>query len=243
MSTIREVIQSCYPTIDDMPFCAALRSGRFKRKEILRSETVELIRATDTRGKIQGMYKDKLREAEKAGAVTTADRMHMEEVIDDEGETEDHIDHLDMRYKLFIGTPVTNKVRLAPNPTVDAINREWMAICKESSLFELMAVTAAIEDWYAPLSAFFEEEYRKRGFSEEELELFIVHKGADIDHSDAQFDILERNEKRFSRDTLRAAIVRTFKTSKAYDAEKLVLAERNVELSELVLREPARARA
>ena len=30
----------------------------------------------------------------------------MTEVIDDEGETHDHIDHLDMRFKLFTGTDI-----------------------------------------------------------------------------------------------------------------------------------------
>ena len=30
----------------------------------------------------------------------------MTEVIDDEGETHDHIDHLDMRFKLFVGTDI-----------------------------------------------------------------------------------------------------------------------------------------
>ena len=106
MSSVREIIQSSYPTIDEMPFCAALRDGRFSREEILRSEIVELLRATDTRAKIQEMYKQKLREAESKNIISTDDLDLMVDVIDDEGETEDHIDHIDMRYKLFVGTEV-----------------------------------------------------------------------------------------------------------------------------------------
>lgn len=234
MSSVKKIIQSCYPTLDDMPFCAALRDGQFQREAILRAETVELIRAINTRGKIQAMYKEKLRAAEQKNAITAADREHIEEVIDDEGETEDHIDHLDMRFKLFTGTPINPKVKLKANPEVEAINNEWMSICRDSSLLHLMSVTAAIEDWYAPLSEFFENEYRKRGFSEDELELFIVHKAADIDHSEAQFEILERNVKTLDRDKVRAVVTRTFNTSKGYDAAKLTLAKQKVPLSALV---------
>jgi hypothetical protein len=234
MNSVREIIQSCYPSIDEMPFCAALRDGRFEREEILRSETVELIRATNTRGLIQEMYKQKLREAESDDVISSDDLSLMESVIDDEGETDDHIDHLDMRYKLFVGTDIGLQSKLKTNPAVDAINDEWMSICRESDLFSLMALTAAIEDWYAPLSEFFEDEYRKRGFSDEELELFIVHKGADIDHSNAQFDILERRAGKLDPDALREIVSRTFVTSKNYDAEKLKLAELNCSLRELI---------
>jgi len=234
MSSVREAIQSCYPTIDEMPFCAALRDGRFSRKEILRSEIVGLLRATDTRGKIQEIYKEKLRDAATSNVISSDDLTLMENVIDDEGETEDHIDHIDMRYKLFVGTELSQKSKLKAIPEVRSINDEWMAICRESSLISLMAVTAAIEDWYAPLSAFFEDEYRKRGFSDEELELFIVHKGADVDHSNAQFDILERIAGDFDQVKLKAAVRRTFMTSKNYDAAKLKLAETDCPLGELI---------
>jgi hypothetical protein len=162
MPSIKEIIQSYYPTLDEMPFCAALRDGRFERKEILRSEIVELYRARNTRHKIQEAYKQKLREAMDKNVVSEDDVTLMEEVIDDEGETEDHIDHLDMRFKLFVGTPVSRATTLLANAELDAINNEWMAVCQESDLFSLMAVTAGIEDWYAPLSGFFEEQYRKR---------------------------------------------------------------------------------
>ena len=233
MSSIREIIRSCYPTIDEMPFCAALRDGRFDRTEILRAETVELYRALNTRGLIQEMYKEKLLAALEKGTISDGDLSTMEEVIDDEGETEEHIDHLDMRYKLFVGTPVSRDSTLKFSERLESINNEWMSICRESKLFTLMALTAAIEDWYAPLSAFFEEEYRKRGFTEDELELFIAHQGADVEHSDAQFAILEKNARHYDVNELRASINRTFGTSKGYDAAKFELAMRDCPLTDL----------
>lgn len=234
MSEIRDVIRSCYPTIDEMPFCAALRDGRFGRTEILRAETVELYRALNTRGLIQEMYKEKLYKAVSQSVISESDLSTMEEVIDDEGETDEHIDHLDMRFKLFVGTPVSRDSTLKYSETLEAINNEWMSICRESELFTLMAVTAGIEDWYAPLSRFFEDEYRKRGFSEDELELFIVHQGADVDHSNAQFEILEKNKSRYDLNALRKSVTRTFGTSKGYDAAKLELAMRECPLTDLI---------
>ena len=234
MSGIKEIITSYYPTIEEMPFCSALRDGRFGRTEILRSEIVELYRALNTRHKIQDAFKLKLREAMAKDIVRAADVELMEEVIDDEGETEEHIDHLDMRFKLFVGTPVSRKSPLQVNAELDAINNEWMAVCQESDLFSLMAVTAGIEDWYAPLSGFFEDEYRKRGFSDDELELFIVHKDADVDHSEAQFDILNRKAEFIDEAKVREMLDRTFKTSRGYDTVKLKLAETECELTELL---------
>ena len=234
MTDIRTLIKDSYPKLDDLPFCKALSDGRFGREEILRAEIVELYRALNTRHKIQSYYKDKLAAAVEAGVIKGSDFDLMEEVIDDEGETEEHIDHLDMRFKLFAGTPVSRAATLKFNEELDAINNEWMDICRDSNLFEMMAFTAGIEDWYAPLSAFFEEEYRKRGFSEDELELFIVHKEADVDHSEAQFDILERCRDRFSVNDVKNMLDRTFATSKGYDTQKLVLAETECDLSDLL---------
>jgi hypothetical protein len=193
-----------------------------------------LYRARNTRHKIQEAYKQKLREAMDKNVVSEDDVTLMEEVIDDEGETEDHIDHLDMRFKLFVGTPVSRATTLLANAELDAINNEWMAVCQESDLFSLMAVTAGIEDWYAPLSGFFEEQYRKRGFNDDELELFIVHKGADIDHSEAQFDILQRKADLIDGDRVRQMLQRTFNTSRGYDTLKLRLAETECGLDELL---------
>ncbi|MBM3505707.1 MAG: hypothetical protein FJX65_17805 [Alphaproteobacteria bacterium] len=234
MTSIVEIVQSCYPTIEQMPFCKALREGRFGRQEILRAEIVELYRALKTRSEIQENYKEKLRDALTQGMIKQSDLDTMFDVIDDEGETEGHIDHLDMRFKLFTGTRVSRKSPLRFNADLDAINRAWMDICKESDLLTLMTITAAIEDWYAPLSAFFEVEYRKRGFSDDELELFIVHKEADLDHSTAQFEMIDRFLPRLDAGRLRTMVERTFVTSKGYDAMKLRLAEATCSLNDLV---------
>lgn len=239
MSTLKEIsfkelVRAEYPQLDAMPFCDALRKGRFKRADILRAEVVEVYRAQDTRDRIQKIYKAKLTQSLAKGEVAAQDVAKMEEVIDDEGETEEHIDHLDMRFKLFTGTHVTNKSRPHFDGQLQAINDEWVNICEESDLITLMALTAAIEDWYAPLSSFFEAEYRKRGFSDEELELFIVHKGTDVDHSEAQFDILGRSGKGADRGKVQAMLRRTFATSRAYDAAKLRLAESSAPLETLI---------
>lgn len=233
-SSIKEIVRAQYPKEQEMPFCFALKNGRFGRTEILRSEIVELYRALGTRGKIQEMYKEKLRAARAEGIMSMSEVEKLEEVIDDEGETEDHIDHLDMRFKLFVGTPISRKAKIRHDPELQAINDEWMKICRDASLFELMALTAAIEDWYAPVSAFFEAEYRRRGFKEEELELFIVHKGTDVDHSEAQFEVLERNRARIDEGKLVKILTRTFNTSRGYDRAKLRLAETNCTLADLV---------
>jgi hypothetical protein len=243
MPNIRELIKAQYPIIAEMPFCSALRNGRFGRTEILRSEIVELYRALNTRQTIQDIYKEKLHQALGSGMVTRADVNLMEEVIDDEGETDEHIDHLDMRFKLFVGTPVSRAVDIRDNDDLEQINQDWMQICREADLLTTMALTAAIEDWYAPLSAFFEEEYRKRGFTDDELELFIVHKAADLDHSEAQFNILERNANLIDVENMVKMVQRTFGTSKAYDAMKLKLAETECSLNDLIVQNDTRKRA
>jgi hypothetical protein len=217
-----------------MEFCAGLRDGKYDRADILRAEIVELYRALNTRGIIQELYKEKLREANEKGIILNEELSTMEEVIDDEGETDDHIDHLDMRFKLFVGTAVDRSTEPVFNDELEAINNEWMAICKKADLFTLMAVTSGIEDWYAPMSKFFEDEYRKRGFTDEELELFIAHQDADVEHSQAQFDILERNISRVDLDNVKVMLKRTFDTSRAYDRMKRVLAESDHDLEHLV---------
>jgi len=234
MSTIKEIIRSAYPTTDEMEFCAGLRDGKFDRADILRAEIVELYRALNTRGMIQDIYKEKLREANEKGVIKDGELSTMEEVIDDEGETEEHMDHLDMRFKLFVGTVVDRSTWPVFNQDLEDINNEWMTICKETDLFTLMSVTAGIEDWYSPTSKFFEDEYRKRGFNTEELELFIAHQDADIEHSEAQFDILERNIDRIDVPKVKAMLKRTFDTSRAYDRMKRVLAESDASLEDLV---------
>ena len=44
-----------------------------------------------------------------------------------------------------------------------------------------MACHCAIEGWYPDISKMFENEYKKRGFKDDELEIFIAHQGADVD--------------------------------------------------------------
>lgn len=39
------------------------------------------------------------------------------------------------------------------------------------------------------MSEFFEVEYRLEGFGDDELEIFIVHKDADVEHSTIQFEL------------------------------------------------------
>ena len=99
-----------------------LTSGKFQREEILRSEIVELYRALDTRQRIQDIYKKKLDDGLKQGLIKNEDLELMTEVIDDEGETHDHIDHLDMRFKLFVGTDVKRGKFPKKNDELQKIN-------------------------------------------------------------------------------------------------------------------------
>ena len=172
---IKELLTSLHPKINEMAFMSQLVSGKFQREEILRSEVVELYRALDTRQKIQDIYKAKLAEGLNNGQISKEDLSLMTEVIDDEGETHDHIDHLDMRFKLFVGTDIKRGKFPKKNDDLQKINDEWLNICKEGNLWEIMACHCAIEGWYPDISKMFETEYKKRGFSEEELEILIAH--------------------------------------------------------------------
>ena len=155
----------------------------------------------------------------------------MTEVIDDEGETEEHIDHLDMRFKLFNGTEIKRGYFPKFNDELQKINDEWMSICKESDLFTLMSCTAAIEGWYPNISIFFEKEYSKRGFNKDELEIFIAHQDADVHHSESQNNILIKNIDKIDLNIVDEMVIRTFNTSKAYDKMKLEFANQNSEIS------------
>lgn len=221
---IKQLLTSLHPKISEMAFMSELTSGKFQREEILRSEIVELYRALDTREKIQNIYKKKLSEGLKEGLITNKDLSIMQEVIDDEGETHDHIDHLDMRFKLFVGTDVKRGKFPKKNEELQKINDEWLNICKEASLFEIMSCHCAIEGWYPNISKMFATEYRKRGFNEEELEIFIAHQGADIEHSDAQYAILDKNYSKLDPTKIEHIVKRTFGTSRAYEDMKLKFA-------------------
>ena len=221
---IKKLLTSLHPKINEMAFMSELTSGKFQREEILRSEVVELYRALDTRQKIQDIYKEKLSDGLKEGIITNEDLSVMQEVIDDEGETHDHIDHLDMRFKLFVGTGIGRGKFPKHNDELQKINDEWVNICKEANLWEIMACHCAIEGWYPAVSTMFETEYRKRGFTDKELEIFIAHQGADVEHSDAQYAILDKNYDKLDPAKIEQMVKRTFETSKAYEQMKLTLA-------------------
>ncbi len=222
---IKELLTSLHPKIKDMAFMSELVSGKFKRDEVLRSEVVELYRALDTRQKIQDIYKAKLKEGIEQGLISKEDLEVMQEVIDDEGETADHIDHLDMRFKLFVGTNIKRGKFPKKNEELQKINDEWVNICKEANIWEIMACHCAIEGWYPAISEMFEKEYKKRGFTEEELEIFIAHQGADVEHSEAQYSILEKNFSKIDPARIKHMVERTFRTSKGYEKMKLEFAK------------------
>ncbi len=222
---IKELLTSLHPKIKDMAFMSELVSGKFERDEVLRSEVVELYRALDTRQKIQDIYKAKLKEGIEQGLISKEDLEVMQEVIDDEGETEDHIDHLDMRFKLFVGTNIKRGKFPKKNEELQKINDEWVNICKEANIWEIMACHCAIEGWYPAISEMFEKEYKKRGFTEEELEIFIAHQGADVEHSEAQYSILEKNFSKIDPARIKHMVERTFRTSKGYEKMKLEFAK------------------
>jgi hypothetical protein len=222
---IKQLLTSLHPKINEMSFMSELTSGKFQREEILRSEVVELYRALDTRQKIQDMYKNKLDDGLKDGLIKNDDLALMTEVIEDEGETHDHIDHLDMRFKLFAGTEIKRGKFPKKNDELQKINDEWMNICKEANLWEIMACHCAIEGWYPDVSKMFSTEYKKRGFSDEELEIFIAHQGADVEHSDAQYAILDKNYSKLDPKKIEQMVKRTFDTSRGYEKMKLKFAK------------------
>ena len=229
---IKQLLTSLHPKISEMAFMSELTSGKFEREEILRSEVVELYRALDTRHKIQDIYKAKLDDGLKENLIQKDDLALMTEVIDDEGETDDHIDHLDMRFKLFTGTDVKRGKFPKKNDELQKINDEWVNICKEANLWEIMACHCAIEGWYPDISKMFETEYKKRGFTDEELEIFIAHQGADVEHSDAQYAILDKNYSKINPAKIEEMVKRTFGTSKGYEQMKLKFANLDKPLTE-----------
>ena len=57
--------------------------------------------------------------------------------------------------------------------------------------------------------------------SNEELEIFIAHQGADVEHSEAQYGILEKNYSKLDVSRIEEMVKRTFATSRAYEVMKL----------------------
>ena len=224
MTTIRDSLSKFYPSIEKMPFCGALRKGLFDKNAVLRAEVVEIYRAMLTRDRLKRACETKVSLAVESGTLSVSGAAIIRHVVDDEGETEDHIDHLDMRFKLFQSLGITRDVRLRPNDRLDEINAAYVALIETSDVFQMIGINAAIEDWYAPVSAFFERQYLGRGFSAEEVQTYAVHKTADVWHSGAGFQVLTEHLDAFDIEGVAEAVKQVFATSLAYDTMKLELA-------------------
>ncbi len=224
MKKIRAALSRHYPSLEQLPFCAALREGLFDKHAVLRAEVVELYRALRVRDRIKQAFDAKIALAVGSNTLSTSGAATIRGVVEDEGETEEHIDHLDMRLKLFQSVGVTRRAALRPNARLDEINEDYVAIVEASDVFQVIGIHAAIEDWYAPVSAFFEKQYLLRGFSADEVETYTVHKAADVWHSSAGFEVLADHRDRFDIEVVADAVGRMFATSLAYDAMKLELA-------------------
>jgi hypothetical protein len=215
----------CYPPIERMPFCAALRQGRFDKDAVLRAEVVEIYRALLVRDRIKRACESKISLAVESGALSPSGAATIRGVVEDEGETEDHIDHLDMRFKLFRSLGLTRNVKLRPNRRLDEINAAYVTLIEAADVFQVIGINAAMEDWYAPLSGFFEEQYLGRGLSIDEVETYTVHKAVDVWHAGAGFEVLAEHRDAFDIARVADAVQRVFATSVAYDTMKLELAQ------------------
>lgn len=224
MTTIRDALSLHYPSIEQLPFCAALQRGLFDKNAILCAEVAEIYRAVLIRDRIKRACEAKIEHALGSGTLSISGAATIRGVAEDEGETEDHADHLDIRFKLFRSLGISRGVRLRPNGRLDAINAAYVDLVETSDIFQVIGINAAIEDWYAPVSAFFEQQYLRRGFSAEEVETYTVHKGVDILHSDAGFQVLADHQDAFDVKGVADAVKRVFATSLAYDTMKLELA-------------------
>jgi hypothetical protein len=225
MSTLRDSLASCYPSVEQLPFCAALRRGLFDKDEVLCAEVVEIYRALLVRDRIKRACESKLTLAVESGVLSMSGAATIRTVVDDEGETEDHLDHLDMRFKLFRSLGVARDVRLLPHRQLDEINAAYVTLIEASDVFEVIGINAAMEDWYAPVSGFFEAQYLSRGFTLEEVETYTVHKAADVWHSNAGYQVLTEHQGAFDIASVADAVRRVFATSLAYDTMKLELAQ------------------
>lgn len=225
MTTIRDTLSIYYPPIERMPFCAGLRDGLFDKNAVLRAEVVEIYRALLVRDRIKRACESKISLAVESGILSRSGGATIHGVVEDEGETEDHIDHLDMRFKLFRSLGLTRALRLLPNRRLDEINAAYVTLIEAANVFQVIAINAAMEDWYAPISGFFEEQYLGRGFSMDEVETYTVHKAVDVWHAGAGFDVLAEHRGAFDIEQVADAVQRVFATSVAYDTMKLELAQ------------------
>lgn len=225
MTQLRDALASLYPSIAQMPFCAALLQGRFDKDAVLRAEVVEIYRALLVRERVKRACESKIASAVAAGALSLAGARTMRTVVEDEGQTDDHIDHLDMRLKLFQSLGDTRNIKLVPNRQLDEINAAYVAVIEAADAFQVIGINAAMEDWYAPIAAFFEEQHLRRGFTIDEVETYTVHKAADVWHSSAGFRVLADHQAAFDVGHVADAVRRVFATSLAYDGMKLELAQ------------------
>ncbi len=232
MSEIRERLRRYYPSLETMPYCAALARGEFDRAAVLRAEVVELYRALHTRARAKAAYAGRLAEALSRGELDDSDVRRITGVIEDEEETHEHADHLDLRLQIFASAGWSRAVRLRPQEELDAINAEWLGVLEGSGAMELIAVHAALEDWYAPVAGFFEEQYLRRELSPREVETYQVHREADVWHGAAGFEVLERRAGSWAVERVVDAVARTFETALAYDAAKVTFARRSGGLGE-----------
>ena len=223
--TIHDSLSRYYPSIERMPFCAALRQGLFDKNAVLCAEVVEIYRALLVRDRIKRACETKISLAVGSGTLSISGAATIRRVVEDEGETEDHIDHLDMRLNLFRSLGITRGVRLQPNRRLDEINAAYVTLIEAADVFQVIGINAAIEDWYAPVSAFFEKQYLGRGFSIDEVQTYTVHKAADVWHSSAGFKVLAEHQDAFNIESVADAVQRVFATSLTYDTMKLELAQ------------------
>ncbi len=221
---IREALKLEYPKIESMPYCSALLEGRFTKEQVLTAEVVELYRALNTRHVLHGIHMNDLETALRAGALSEQEYRQLSHVARDEGETKDHIDHFDMRLMLFSSVNLMRgNLYLVQNESLDRINDRYVGLMT-SGLIPGIAANAAIEDWYVPIAAFFEQQYLVRGFSPEDVTTYTVHKAADVWHSSVGLNFLESHSGELDMESLRGHVREVFRTSIAYDQAKLELA-------------------
>lgn len=221
MTDVRARLRALYPTRADFPYCMALEGGEFDRDAILCAEVVELYRALLTRDAVKEDYQRKVRAACNLGVLSEQDAHAIGTVIDDEGSTDEHADHLDIRLQLFSTFHLPVRPTLRPDAALDLVNARYLASVRDADVFGVVAIHAAIEDWYVPLAGFFRREYLRRGFSAHEVETYEVHESADVWHSGAGFAVLERHVDALDWNGIERAVRAVFSTAVAYDTSKL----------------------
>lgn len=218
---IRLYLASFYPTMVQMPFCSYLLDGELTKQQTLCAEVVELYRAFNTRDVIKSIYLGKVEAAGQDGELARHEVEIISGVVHDEGETLEHVDHLDMRLQLFSSVGLTRSTVLRPNATLDRINHEWVAVVAEASVFTAIALFAAIEDWYTGIAGLYADEYLRRGYSPYEIQTYSEHNRIEPTHSSLQMDVLAAHAESLQPVVVAPALTRVFRTSIGYDYMKL----------------------